>query len=228
MVQKVELLDSHQLEDGKWLCLVQRTAMVGGKPRIHHQLTVSGCVLMEAPNSTGSSRKLAELGLASVSRPAPSVLVGGLGFGLTLAAALDRLPPDASVLVSELYPAIVRWNREHLWMLEGKRLGDSRVRLEVEDVGARIERSESSFDAILLDVDNGPRAFHHEGNGRLYSPVGLARARRALTAGGTLAVWSAFDDPAFEQRLVDTGFVVTKHEVTTREESAVIWRAHKK
>lgn len=227
-MQKTKLIDSHQLEDGKWLCLVERTVMVGGKPRVHHQLTVSGCVLMEAPNSTGSSQKLAELGLSAVSRSTPWVLIGGLGFGLTLAAALDRLPQGAYVLVSELYPVVVRWNREHLWMLEGSRLGDSRVRLEVEDVAARIERSEGLFDVILLDVDNGPRAFHRKDNAGLYSPEGLARARRALTPGGTLAVWSAFDDRAFEQRLIDTGFVVDRHEVQTRQESAVIWRAHKK
>lgn len=222
------MIDSAPAAEGRWMCLWTRQRKRAGVATTLHRLTVAGMPLMEAPCSAESSRQLAELGLIAVRKPEPRVLIGGLGFGYTLGAALDRLPKGALVVVSELYEAVVRWNREHLYMLEGHRLGDSRVRVEVEDVASRIRQSREEWDAILLDVDNGPRSFNGKGNDWLYSPVGLVTIRRALAAGGTLAVWSGFDDAAFEQRLVDSGFSVHRHEVKTPEETAVIWRAHKK
>lgn len=229
MTSKAKLLASHQLEDGKWLCLVERTARVGGEPRVHHQLTVSGIVLMEIPFGAVSVRQLAEIGLARVRlRPAPSVLIGGLGFGLTLGAALDLLPPDGSVVVSELYGAVLDWNREHLAMVEGHRLGDSRVRVEIEDVCERIRQSEGAFDAILLDTDNTTKGFHRRQNDWLYEAEGIAAMHRALRPGGNAAVWSTEPDALFHERLRQGGFEAVKHDVSTRHEQATVSVAHKK
>jgi spermidine synthase len=138
----------------------------------------------------------------------PSILVGGLGMGFTLRATLDLLPPDATVLVVELLPAVVVWNRGLLGDLAGHPLGDPRVEVEVADVGSVMGASADRFDAILLDVDNGPAAFTTWENDRLYDARGLAAARAALTPRGVLAVWSATDDPRFQRRLRRAGFSV--------------------
>jgi spermidine synthase len=136
------------------------------------------------------------------------VLVGGLGMGFTLRATLDLLPPGASVLVVELLDAVVVWNRSVLGELAGHPLGDRRVSVEVADVGAVLRASAGRFDAILLDVDNGPSAFTSWDNDGLYDAQGLAAARAALTPGGVLAIWSAKDDRRFQQRLRQAGFRV--------------------
>lgn len=222
------LIDSTQVDEGRWMCLWTRPMKRAGVTTTLHRLTVAGMPLMEAPASTGSARRLAELGLESVKGRAPRVLIGGLGFGYTLAEALDRLPSAATVVVSEIYEAVMRWNREHLYMLEGHRLGDGRVRVEIEDVADRVRNSREQWDAILLDVDNGPRHFHRKSNDWLYSPEGLTAVRHALVPDGMLAVWSGFDDAAFERRLMDARFVVARHGFETRDETAVIWRAQKK
>ncbi len=141
-------------------------------------------------------------------RPRPRVLVGGLGMGFTLRGTLDVLPADAVVLVVELLPAVVVWNRSVLGDLAGHPLADPRVEVEVGDVAATLGGSVARFDAILLDVDNGPSAFTSPANDALYDRQGLAAARRALTAGGVLAVWSAKDDRRFQQRMRDAGFSV--------------------
>jgi spermidine synthase len=121
--------------------------------------------------------------------------------GYTLRAALDLLPVDATVVVAELVPAVVEWNRGPLGPLAGHPLSDRRVRVEVGDVGAILRASRDRFDAVLLDVDNGPAAFSASGNDGLYADRGLAAARAALKIGGVLAVWSARDNRRFEQRL---------------------------
>ncbi len=149
-------------------------------------------------------------------RTRPCVLVGGLGMGFTLRRALDRLPPDASVVVAELVPAVVAWNRGPLGPLAGRPLADPRVRLELCDVSVLLGSSKDAFDAVLLDVDNGPRALSTRDNSGLYDDRGLAAAHRALKADGTLAVWSAWDDRRFEQRLRYAGFEVVVERVRGR------------
>jgi spermidine synthase len=146
----------------------------------------------------------------------PCVLVGGLGMGFTLRATLDFLPPDAIVVVAELLPAVVEWNRGPLGPLAGHPLKDKRVRVEVADVGATLRSGSSEFDAVLLDVDNGPAAFAASDNAGLYDDRGLAAARAALKMGGVLAVWSARDDRKFEQRLRYGGFAVQVERVRGR------------
>src|SRR5687768_16283511 len=139
----------------------------------------------------GSEQALADFACRDArTREAPCVLVGGLGMGFTLRAALDALPPDATVLVSELIPDVVTWNRGPLGDLAGHPLADRRVDVVVEDVARTIAGSRARFDAVLLVVDNGPYAFTASANAALYADPGLAAARDALRPGGMLAVWS--------------------------------------
>src|SRR5712691_10468526 len=146
----------------------------------------------------------------------PCVLVGGLGMGFTLRATLDLLPPDATVLVSELVPAVVEWNRGPLGPLAEYPLTDKRVTVDVGDVAATLRASPGRFDAVLLDVDNGPAAFTATHNAGLYDDRGLVSARAALKIGGVLAVWSAREDRRFEQRLRYGGFIVEVERVRGR------------
>jgi spermidine synthase len=165
----------------------------------------------------GSEEALAALGCRHARRlDAPSVLVGGLGMGFTLRATLDLLPAGATVVVSELVPAIVEWNRGPLGSLAGDPLKDPRVRVEIGDVSAVLRSAAARFDAALLDVDNGPDAFTASDNAALYSDAGLAAARKALKADGVLAVWSAWEDRKFEQRLRYAGFAVRVEHVRAR------------
>ena len=146
----------------------------------------------------------------------PCVLVGGLGMGFTLRATLDLLPPDAIVIVAELVPAVVEWNRGPLGPLAGQPLQDRRVRVHVADVAVTLSSGPGRFDAVLLDVDNGPAAFTFSDNAQLYDDRGLAAAHAALKIGGVLAVWSARDDRKFEQRLRYGGFRVEVERVRAR------------
>lgn len=165
----------------------------------------------------GSEEALATLACRRVQRlKQPCVLVGGLGMGFTLRATLDFLPPDAIVEVAELVPAVVDWNRGPLGPLAGHPLKDRRVRVHVGDVAVMLGAAPGRFDAVLLDVDNGPAAFTSSDNARLYDDRGLAAARAALKIGGVLAVWSARDDRKFEQRLRYGGFTVEVERVRAR------------
>jgi spermidine synthase len=146
----------------------------------------------------------------------PSVLVGGLGMGFTLRATLDLLPPHASIVVAELVPAVVEWNRGPLGPLAAHPLKDPRVVVDVSDVAVTLRSSPGRFDAVLLDVDNGPAAFTASRNTGLYDDRGLAAARAALKPGGVLAVWSAWEDRKFEQRLRYGGFTVEVQRVRAR------------
>lgn len=149
-----------------------------------------------------SELELARLGCARLrERPDPTVLIGGLGMGYTLREALDQLKPGASVVVGELMPVVVEWNTAYFGELNGHPLRDRRVTLKLGDVTAIIRGAEHAFDAILLDIDNGPEAFTSESNDRLYSREGLQMCMRALTAKGCLSIWSVSADPAFERRL---------------------------
>jgi spermidine synthase len=147
----------------------------------------------------------------------PCVLVGGLGMGFTLRATLDLLPRDATVVVAELLPAVVEWNRGPLGPLAEHPLKDRRVHVDVGDVAATLRSSAGRFDAVVLDVDNGPDAFTVSNNAELYSDRGLASVRAALTIGGVLAVWSASENRKFEQRLRYGGFDVDVERVRARQ-----------
>ena len=146
----------------------------------------------------------------------PRVLIGGLGMGFTLSAALNLLPLDAQVIVAEMVPAVVDWNRGPLGTLAGEPLNDRRVRVEVDDVAVVLGSNRSQFDAVLLDVDNGPSPFAASNNAGLYDDRGIAVALAALKSGGVLAVWSAREDRKFEQRLRHGRFAVEVEHVRGR------------
>jgi len=175
-----------------------------------------------------SEEVLAELACKQISdRKSPHLLVGGLGIGFTLAAVLSHTGTDARVTVSELIPAVVRWNRDYMGRLAGFPLNDTRVNVLEQDVGLVMRQHPNSFDAIMLDVDNGPSSFTCDDNDSLYSMRGLSSAYQALKSGGVLTVWSATDDPAFTRRMTQAGFAVTQQRVgshnTRRGNQHTIW-----
>jgi spermidine synthase len=162
----------------------------------------------------GSEKALAELACARIARGAQArVLIGGLGMGFTLAAALQALGPAAEVVVAELVPEVVDWNRTLIGAPAGHPLADPRSSVYVGDVADLIRQTAAGFDAILLDVDNGPEALVRKENDWLYSGDGLRAARRALRRGGVLAVWSASGDRGFSKRLQEAGFDVDEQQV---------------
>jgi spermidine synthase len=161
-----------------------------------------------------SEDALAELACEHIAgRDAPQLLVGGLGMGFTLAAALSHTSPSARITVSELVPAVVRWNREYLGSIAGFPLDDARVQIVEQDVGKVMQQHQNGFDAIMLDVDNGPDGFTRDDNDALYGLRGLNHAYDALKPGGVLTVWSAFTDTAFTQRMLKIGFQVEERRV---------------
>lgn len=167
---------------------------------------VSGVPLMSS-RVHGSEEVMAELACGPIRlRYGVRVLVGGLGMGFTLRAALDALGPDAKVVVSELMPALVEWNRGPLGPLAKHPLDDPRVSLVLGDVAAMLRASRETFDVVLLDVDNGPEAFTTPKNAWLYGPAGLETIRASLRIGGVVVFWSAFEAPGFERRLAEAGF----------------------
>ncbi|QHI69036.1 spermidine synthase [Tichowtungia aerotolerans] len=196
--------------DGGEMKLLQRT----------HEFTIN-VKNEELMNSRlhGSEDALAELTCKPLAaRKKPKVLIGGLGMGYTLGAALSHLGPQARVVVAELVPAVIQWNRTYLADLAGRPLEDPRATVRQGDVAAIIQEQKNVYDAILLDVDNGPEGLTHEENDRLYTPAGLAEAKAALRPGGVLAIWSAFPDKKFTKRLRAAGFNV--EEVPARSRGA--------
>jgi spermidine synthase len=177
------------------------------------EIRAGGYQLMSNEDDS-SSRSLAEIGCRGLG-PARQgrVLVGGLGMGFTLRAALEHTGPGVAVEVAELVPAVVEWNREILGELAGHPLADPRARLYVGDVRDRIREARPPWDAILLDVDNGPDSLAHPANDALYSARGLAEAWGGLRPGGVLGVWSFSDDARFTLRLRSQGFAVEVHRV---------------
>jgi len=180
----------------------------------------------------GSVDALAELTCRRVKRKSGlRILIGGLGMGYTLAAALEQSEPDTLITVSELIPAVVRWNREHLGHLAGMPLDDPRVSVEEEDVAKTIRKRKSAWDAILLDVDNGPDGLTRKANERLYGRPGLKTSFSALRPGGILAVWSSGADEAFTRRLKQCGFQTETVTVPARKSGKggrhTIWLAEK-
>lgn len=166
---------------------------------------------------SGSEVALGTMTLDRLRAPAPHLLIGGYGMGFTLRAVLARLGADARVTVAELVPGIVEWARGPMHELAAGCLDDPRVTLRIEDVGAVMADNENAYDAILLDVDNGPDGLTREANDGLYTARGLERARAALRPGGILAVWSAGADAAFTRRLKLAGFGVDEVKVRARE-----------
>jgi spermidine synthase len=191
-LDKVKLMDGHELR------LMQRgtefAIMLGTNPMMNSRLS-------------GSEEALATLTaerLKAVARP--RILIGGLGMGFTLRAALAAYPAGAEIIVSELVPAVIAWAKGPMADVFQGCLEDPRVKVVAEDVAQRIRTDASRFDVILLDVDNGPDGLTQTANDWLYTAGGLGAAKAALRPGGVLAVWSAAPDEAFTKRLRRAGF----------------------
>jgi spermidine synthase len=191
---------------------------------------MSGAIELMSSRLSGSEEALATLACARLGgRPEPHVLIGGYGMGFTLRAALANLGPTAKVTVGELAPSVIAWARGPMAHLSAGCLDDPRVTILEGDVGAPIQAANAAYDAILLDVDNGPEGLSRKANDRLYDADGLAAAQRALRPGGILAVWSSAPSAAFTQRLRRAGYAV--EEVRVRATGAgrgarhVIWLA---
>lgn len=177
-----------------------------------------------------SELELARLGCAHlVGREEGRVLMGGLGMGYTLRQVLDMLGPQAQVVVGELLGAVVEWNRKFMGELNGQPLADQRVHLKTGDIVELIAQSKGRFDAILLDIDNGPSAMTDSGNYRLYGHEGIMACQRALRQKGCLAVWSAEPSKNFEQLLMSYNFHVRRYRVPaykgSKSQSHFIWVA---
>jgi spermidine synthase len=217
-----------------WVHLDTAKIPGGGDLRLMRRGTelsiMSGSIELMNSRLSGSEKALASLACARLQgRPKPQMLVGGLGMGFTLRAALADLPKGATVVVSELVPAVVAWARGPMAELFEGCLDDARVAIREADVAEVIGASRASFDAILLDVDNGPGGLNRDTNDKLYSIGGLNAAKRALKPGGVLAVWSAGRDEGFTRRLQSAGY--TSEEVGVRATGGkrgarhVIWLA---
>lgn len=197
-----ELLDSAPLPGGGTLRLVRRGE--------EYSIMLGANELMNSRKS-GSEEALAELAAARLgTRPTPRVLIGGLGMGFTLRAVLSRFGRDAQIVVAEIVPAVIGWARGPLASVFAGSLDDPRVRIEAADVASLILPG-AGWDAILLDVDNGPDGLTLEANDRLYARTGLSAARATLRAGGVLALWSAAPSAPFAARLRNAGFAVEEH-----------------
>ena len=190
---------------GEWLVLRRRGGIF--------EIRCDGWELM-SNRAHHSEQALGRLGCVGLTAAAPRVLIGGLGMGYTLRAALDVLPAAARVTVAEIVPEVVQWHHGPLGALSGRALMDARVVVCCTDVTALLE--DAAFDAILLDVDNGPAAAVLPGNAALYAPEGLRRLRAALVPNGRLAVWSADRSEAFEAGLAASGLLWRSLQVPAR------------
>ncbi len=179
-----------------------------------------------------SEDQLAQLACAEIADCLePAVLIGGLGMGFTLRAALDVLPARAAVMVAELVPAVVEWNQQALGACAGHPLRDPRAKVIVDDIARVLRSSNADFDAILLDVDNGPDALTLRANSWLYSLEGLSAARASLRPRGVLTVWSVAPDASFTSRLERSGFdsrAVTVRARPGKGARHVVWVARRK
>ena len=201
-----ETLDRFTTPDGQELTLHRRD----GDYFVH----LDGEELMSS-RAPGSEEALAEIACGSFSGR-PRVLIGGLGLGFTLRAALDVLPSGAKVIVAEVFAIVIDWNRTYLADLQGDALTDRRTHIKHADVWD-LARSKGPWDAILLDVDNGPTAWCLAGNHRLYDQPGLLQLQASLAPGGLLAFWSAQPDPRFVKTLRKSGFDARSHAVRARD-----------
>jgi spermidine synthase len=217
-----KLLDTATMPDGGGdLRLMQRGAEFS---------IMSGSIELMNSRLSGSEEALATISCERITgRPQPHILIGGLGMGFTLRAALGELGPKAKVTVAELVPSVVEWAKGPMADLSAASLADPRVGIHLGDVGDLIRSAAGAYDAILLDVDNGPEGLTRAANDMLYDLRGLAQARRALRAGGVLAVWSSAPNPAFTQRLRKAGYRVEEIRVRPRAGRGgarhIIWTA---
>lgn len=218
------LLDTADVPDG------------GGTLRLMRRGTefsiMAGATELMNSRLSGSEEALAALASARLQDcAAPRVLIGGLGMGFTLRAALAAFGAEARIVVAELVPAVVAWARGPMAALYGDCLADPRLDLWTGDVAALIRAETDAFDAILLDVDNGPDGLTRAANDSLYDAAGLRAALRALRPGGLLAVWSSGPDAGFTQRLKRGGFAVEEVRVRANGKRGgarhVIWIATK-
>jgi spermidine synthase len=185
--------------------------------RAHHSEQVLAALACEQIDKARVSQSAANRPRLRIDDIAPCVLIGGLGLGYTLRAALDRLPPSARVVVAELLPEIIAWNRGPLAPFAGHPLMDRRVSVACTDIADLLHAAEpASFDAILLDTDNGPDSVMLQRNASLYGPDTLRLIRHALRPAGTLAVWSADLSPGFENNLRHAGFLWRAHAIPAR------------
>lgn len=219
-----ELIDTAAVPGGQELKLYRRGA--------DHMIVLDRNELMSSRMS-GSEKALAVMTLERLKgRKDPHLLIGGYGMGFTLRAALAGMGQGGRATVVELVPKIIAWARGPMAELAAGCLDDPRVRLIEGDVVAEIASARAGYDAILLDVDNGPDGLTAPANDRLYSSSGLAIAKAALKPGGILAIWSAAPDAAFTRRLCDAGFLVDEVAVKARDNGKgprhVIWFAQKR
>lgn len=222
---KRELIDTADIEDGERLELYShgRDFMI-----------VLGRNELMSTRMQYSEEQLAVLTLEQIDREAPQILIGGYGMGFTYRAARERLGERARIVVAEISNRIVDWASGPMARLTGDSLADPRLDLRLGDVAGAIEKAGSGegYDAILLDVDNGPDGLVRAKNDRLYTRTGLAKAREALKPGGILAIWSAAPDPAFTRRLKQANFEVEAREVRARPNNKgprhTIWFARKR
>jgi spermidine synthase len=217
-----------------WLHLDKAAIPGGGELRLKQRGSEFSIMLgaNELMNSrlSGSEEALATLVAERLSgRKHPRILIGGLGMGYTMRAALSAFGPDANIIVSELVPAVITWAKGPMAEVFKNSLNDPRVTIVAEDVADRIKTDRSGFDAILLDVDNGPDGLTKKSNDRLYDAFGLSAALQALRPGGILAIWSAAPDDSFTKRLRRAGFVTEEIRVrasrSKRGAKHMIWLA---
>lgn len=217
-----QLIDTATVPGGGALRLMQRGA--------EFSIKLDGNELMNSRLS-GSEKALATLACAHIAgRQQPRLLIGGLGMGFTLRAALGSLGPKAHIDVAELVPSVIAWARGPMAAIFDDSLNDPRAAIHEADVGALIGKHAAAYDAILLDVDNGPEGLSRPGNDSLYDAGGLAKAHAALRTAGMLAVWSSAPDRNFTQRLVRAGFTVDEKRVRAHGSGGarhVIWLAVK-
>jgi spermidine synthase len=225
MLQR-ELIDSTQIEDGVCLELYRHGTDF---------MIVLGRNELMSTRMRFSEEQLAQLTIERLGKDNARILIGGYGMGFTYRAAAARLGEKAQIVVAEISDAIIDWAKGPMAELTGEGLSDPRLDLKICDVAALIDDANdgtcAKFDAILLDVDNGPDGIVRDANNRIYSRTGLAKARDALKPGGILAVWSAGPDPAFAKRLRDTGLDIVEWNVRSRPNKKgahhIIWFASK-
>jgi spermidine synthase len=219
--------------------LIETASVPGGSDELRLKRRGSEFSIMLGTNElmnsrlSGSEEALAKLSCGKIrDRPRPKILIGGLGMGFTLRAALTELPDEAEVVVAELVPAVIRWAKNEMAEVFKGCLDDPRVTIVEADVVDLIRRGKAAYDAILLDVDNGPEALTRVENDHIYDARGLAAAKAALCSGGVLSVWSSAPDSRFTRQLQAAGFTV--EEMPTRASSKgrgakhMIWLAVKK